>query len=337
MNKITTITAASALALSAGIASAQESTADFYGFVIAGINNGSTTDNDTFDAAGDGNGPGRFGFVGTHELGEGLTGGVQLEYGLSGDKDQGEAPGLRQANVHLSGDFGTVKLGSQGNPMYDWTTGTTDLFLTEVYAQGRASDVVFRQDGAIFYTTPDLSGLQFRVGGNLESGDDSNGNRSSGLDSYTASVKYSFGDLYASASYLTVDGGPNPDATSVGLSASYDYGMGTIAAATTRNEDVNDVSTGDGVNNRVGTFYTDADGNPFEIIGTYNVNDALTLKGSYTDADRQGGDSSSMAVEAAYSFSSNVAAAVGYTSPDDNLDGSDTADNIAAAAVYVAF
>jgi predicted porin len=338
MNKILTITASSALALSAGIASAQESTADFYGFVIAGINNGNTTNDDTFDAAGDGNGPGRFGFIGTHDLGNGLEGGVQLEYGLSGDKDQGEAPGLRQANVHLSGDFGTVKLGSQGNPMYDWTTGVTDLFLTEVYAHGRSTDVVFRQDGAVFYTTPDLAGLQFRVGGNMEQGETTPGNQSSGLDSYTASVKYSFGNFYTSASYLNIDGGDqNPDATSVGLSATYDYGMGTIAAATTRNDDVTAASAGTAVNNRVGVFYTDPDGNPYEVIGTYNVNDALTLKGSYTDADQQGGDSSAVAVEAAYSFSSNVSAAVGYTSPDENLRGNGNADDMAAAAVYVAF
>jgi len=339
MKKVTILTAASALALASGIASAQESTADFYGFVIAGINNGSTTDNDTFDARGDGNGPGRFGFLGTHELADGMTGGVQLEYAVAdGVKDQTDSPGLRQANVYLTGDFGRIELGSQDNPMYEWTTSVTDLFLTEAYAQGRASDVVFRQDGAVFYTTPSFDGLEVRFGGNMQSGDSTNGNRSSGFDSYTVSAKYSFGDIYASASYLNVNGGDtNPDAKSVGVALSYDYGMGTIAAATTRNDNVDGTSAGDGQANQVAAFDTDPDGNPYEITGTYNATDAVTLKASYADADLTGGDSKSVAVEAAYAFSSNVSAAVGYTSPDDNFNGNDNADNIAAAAVYVSF
>lgn len=341
MKKITTLTAASALALASGVATAQESTADFYGFVIAGINDGSTTDADTVGARGDGNGPSRFGFIGTHELADGMAGGVQLEYGVNAPRAQGDAPALRQANVYLTGDFGRVELGNQDNPMYEWTTSVTDLFLTEAYAQGRASDVVFRQDGAFFYTTPSLNGLEVRVGGNMQSGEDADGNRGSGFDSYTVSAKYNFGDIYASASYLNVDGGDtNPDAKSVGLSLSYDYGMGTIAAATTRNDNVDDTSTGssdENQGNQVSAFYTDPDGNPYEITGTYNATDAVTLKASFADADRTGGDSKSVAVEAAYAFSSNVAAAIGYTSPDDNFNGDGDSDNMAAAAVYVSF
>lgn len=59
--------------------------------------------------------PSRFRMTGSEELDVGVTGGVQLEYGV-GD-DGGSNPSVRHANVYLSGDFGKLTLGQQSTAM----------------------------------------------------------------------------------------------------------------------------------------------------------------------------------------------------------------------------
>ncbi|MEX0431369.1 porin [Spiribacter insolitus] len=347
MKKMTILTAAtSALALSAGIASAQEeaesmevgsTTSSFYGFVLAGFSDQDVNQSGSTVGSDGGNGPSRFGFLGETVLADGMTGGVQIEYSVANASaasgGQTSNPGLRQANAYLTGDFGRVEVGSQDNSMYEWTTGTTDLFLTSAFQQARATDVIFRQDGAIFYTTPDFDGLQLRAGGTLQRGDNSSGNESSGFDSYTVSAKYNFEDLYASVSYLSVDQSPD-DATSFGAAVSYDYGAGVIAASMTDNDHMTSFS---GTNVQANNFYTDSDGKPYEIVGTYTGVPNWTFKVAYADADRDGGSSSSVAAEAQYNFASNVAVAVGATNPDKNFGGSNNSEDILATALYVAF
>ncbi len=347
MKKMTILTAAtSALALSAGIASAQDeaesmevgsTTSSFYGFVLAGFSDQDVNQSGSTVGSDGGNGPSRFGFLGETVLADGMTGGVQIEYGVDNSSaasgGQNSGVNLRQANAYLTGDFGRIEVGSQDNSMYEWTTSVTDLFLTSAFAQARASDVIFRQDGAIFYTTPDLNGLQLRAGGTLQRGDSTPGNESSGFDSYTVSAKYNFQDLYASLSYISVDQSPD-DATSFGASVSYDYGAGVIAAAMTDNDHLTDFG---GTNVQVNDWYGSGNGKPYEIVGTYTGVPNWTFKLAYADSDQDGGSSSSVAAEAQYNFASNVAVAVGATNPDKNFGGSNSSEDILATALYVAF
>jgi predicted porin len=332
MKKMTILAAAgSALALSASIASAQESSGEFYGYILASV-----ADNDnSVSANGQGaNGPSRFGFRGTHELGNGLTAGATLEYAVSDDSPttQGDNGGLRLANAHLSGDLGTAKVGTLWNPMYLWTTGTTDLFLSDVYNDAQASDTTFRQDSSVSYTSPEVNGLQFQGNATLEDGSDQPGNSSSGVDSYTVAAKYNFGDLYGSVSYLTVGGGDSEDADALGLAVSYDYGFGTLAASMTDQDDTDGV-TASGHHN---TSLRDG-ASPYSLVGTYEATDAWTLKAAYSNADRDGGDDSAMAVEAQYAFSGQVTTAIGLSNPEDNFDGTGDDDNVISAALFVAF
>ena len=341
MKKIAMLATGSALALAAVTASAEMST-NYYGFILASVN-----DNDgSVNADGQGaNGPSRFGFTSSHELDGGLSAGAQLEYAVStnsGSIGQADGPGLRLANAHLAGDFGSIKVGTQWNPMYLWTTGTTDLFLSDAFTNARASDATFRQDGAVFYTSPDFSGLQFQVGGILEDGSDSAGNRSSGIDSYTVAAKYTMGNLYASASYLTIDGGDQADdADLLGIAVSYDYGFGTIAASMTDQDDTDGVSQqldDDGDPEATGRHNSIIGNNsPYELVATYNATPNWTLKAAYANSDRDGGDDSSIAVEAEYAFSDQVSTAFGVGMPDDNFDGTGSADDTVSAALFVAF
>ena len=57
----------------------------------------------------------RFRFTGSEDLGNGMTAGVQLEYGVNSDATKGNT-NLRHANVHLSGGFGKLTIGHASTP-----------------------------------------------------------------------------------------------------------------------------------------------------------------------------------------------------------------------------
>ncbi|MRH78850.1 porin [Spiribacter sp. C176] len=289
--------ATSALALAATPVMADDhASMSVYGWITAEVQDNGTE----WDATGNGNSPSRFGIRGSREFGA-VTGDAQLEYGVT--KAQGEGPGIRLANAALSGDFGSVRIGSQWNPGYLWTTATTDVFTSGAYTGARSTDFVFRQDGAIFYYAPSLGGLDIAVGGNMLASDDS----SDEFDTMTVSARYSFGDLYVSATYMEADDENSSEATA--FAASYDFGMFTLAGS---------MSDNDGVGS-----YND-NGTPYEVVATVSATEELTLKAAYTDRDLEAGDDSSMAAEAAYAFGSGVTGFAGFSSSDDGInDGED--------------
>ena len=79
-----------------------------------------------------GSSPSRFRFTGTEDMDNGVTAGVNLEYGAGGNA--GDNPGIRHAAVSLGGDFGTLTVGQSapathliGHVGYDntaWLSGT---------------------------------------------------------------------------------------------------------------------------------------------------------------------------------------------------------------------
>ena len=299
-----TAAATSALALAASPVMADDhSSMSVYGWITAEVNE----QNGVWDANGTGNSPSRFGIRGSRDFGA-VTGDAQLEYFVA--KGQGVSPGLRLANAALSGDFGSVRIGSQWNPGYLWTSATTDVMLGGVVAGARSTDFVFRQDGAVFYYAPSLGGLDLAVGGNMLGLDET----SDDLDTTTVSARYSLNDLYVSATYMTVEDDEDTDVTSFG--ASYDLGMVTIAAT------MSDKSGSLGENS------------PFDVAATFSASDEVTLKAAYTDADLDAGDDASMAFEATYAFGDGVTGFAGYATPDDNVAGG---EDILSFGVQVVF
>ena len=79
-----------------------------------------------------GSSPSRFRFSGTSDMDNGVTAGVNLEYGAKGNA--GDNPGIRHAAVSLGGEFGTLTVGQSapathliGHASYDnlaWLSGT---------------------------------------------------------------------------------------------------------------------------------------------------------------------------------------------------------------------
>ena len=106
----------------AGVASAQ-SNVKIYGVVDLGIsndNNGGAAGSVTRMDSGLLNGS-RLGFMGTEDLGGGLSANFQLENGFSADTGtlaQGGRLFGRHAWAGIAGGFGAVKLGRQMTPVY---------------------------------------------------------------------------------------------------------------------------------------------------------------------------------------------------------------------------
>jgi len=95
--------------------------------IFAGGGDGSLHLSDTAES--------RFGFKGSEDLGNGLTAGYRLEFGLGtesfatfagsrptqgGSVFEDTSPTTRLANVSLSGDFGTLKVGTQWGTLYEY-------------------------------------------------------------------------------------------------------------------------------------------------------------------------------------------------------------------------
>ena len=293
--------ATSALAIAATPVMADEHhSMSVYGWVTAEV---SEVDGNWDVNSGNGaNSETRFGIRASRDLGAGLSADANLEYGAV--RGGNGTPGLRHANAALSGDFGTVRVGQQWNPGYLWTTATSDIMLSGAFLGARATDFVFRERGGIFYYTPSLGGLELAFGGNMDGTDDT----SDDFDTMTVSARYSFGDLYLSATYMSKDDDDSSDAMS--FAASYDLGVVTLVGA---------IADLDGV----GAYSTDR-GTPYEVGATFSATDELTLKLAYADLDLDAGSDSSVAVEATYAFGAGVTGFLGYAIPDDNInDGND--------------
>ena len=109
----------------------------------------------------------RLGLRGVEDLGGGLKAGFNLEHGLN-NSDTGAASGgtqfwSRQANVELSGSFGTVRLGSWFPDSY---FSTVDRVSNHNHDTGTSSDALFSDFGFGFrtnkvgYFSPDGGRLQ---------------------------------------------------------------------------------------------------------------------------------------------------------------------------------
>lgn len=109
----------------------------------------------------------RLGFRGTEDLGGGLKAGFNLEHGL--ESDTGAASGgtqfwNRQANVELSGSFGTVRLGTWFPDSY---FSTVDRVSNHNHDTGSSSDALFSsfafgfRSNKVGYFSPNIDGFSF--------------------------------------------------------------------------------------------------------------------------------------------------------------------------------
>jgi predicted porin len=147
----------------------------------------------------------RLGLRGTEDLGGGLKASFNLEHGLN--SDTGAASGgsqfwNRQANVELTGSFGTVRLGSWFPDSY---FSTVDRTSNHNHDTGSSSDALFSsfafgfRTNKVGYFSPTVNGFSFNA--SLHAGEGAAGD----ARAMDLSANYEVGGLHLAAAYSQAD------------------------------------------------------------------------------------------------------------------------------------
>ena len=190
MKRMTTLLAGS-LAGAVGFTSVAFADTTIYGSVRSGIihygshgGTKATWDLGSVDAGDIGDGGGdklwsRIGVRASHDLGNGMTGGLHIEKRLDDFR-------TRHQNVYLSGAFGKVTLGQQGSPYYSAVTWDgVNLF-------GGLADPSSRVPGIKYQTALD-GPLSFQMG--ISDDHTANKGAGDGVDGYELAASYTMGDI----------------------------------------------------------------------------------------------------------------------------------------------
>ncbi|MES2742226.1 MAG: porin [Pseudomonadota bacterium] len=213
------------LASAAATASAQSSVV-IYGVLDGGITSerGGAEGNVTKVSTGVQSGS-RLGFKGTEDLGNGLKAKFQLENGFDLDTGRQRQGGLlfgRQAWLGLSGDFGTVALGRQNNPLFV-ALDSFDAFETGL--SGSTTNLMnpgsVRVNNSVTYSLPSFKGVSGTVMYGLgEVAGDSKAGRTLG-----ASLGYANGPLALTAAYDRQNLAANKLQKLALVAGTYDFGV----------------------------------------------------------------------------------------------------------------
>lgn len=190
--------------------------------------------------------PSYLGIGGTEDLGAGMKAGFALESWLRPGMGKvglfdGDSFFSRQANVYLSGDFGSVKVGKQFTPLsymdvfYDpFLFGPNYNPLLQhtylAYVAGNQNSAAFSMSNAISYGTPDFKGLNATLLYSL-SGQSGVSGTFSGIvnyfhDAFAASIAYEKSTVTGPSNDSFVLGGGYAEGTTqkiLALGASYDF------------------------------------------------------------------------------------------------------------------
>lgn len=172
----------------------------------------------------------RLGASGSAEILDKVKATYNVEFRLFTDDGSfaGNDERARLANVGLEGDFGSILIGKQYSPAWNFTNNAIDIFsdidesagctmestgiichtsrygLFAIDASGTGHYIEYlRPDRAISYTSPDLAGFQFSMMTLLNNGDvkaNAQGSKNESVLGYNFAAKYVFNDLTFSVS-----------------------------------------------------------------------------------------------------------------------------------------
>jgi len=206
-NKIR-ITALAAIALLAGAAQAQSSVT-VYGRMNLTVENQKAGDSAAKTVLQ--NNSSRWGLKGSEDIGGGLKAGFQLESGVTADTGGAAANYWgRQAEVNLSGSFGTLRLGQMTSEAY---YATADYISNHNHDTGTSSDALYayvgRNGNKISYRLPSMAkGMSLEFATSLKEGGANN--------TFDVAWNYAVGGLQLGAGYEK-----NGDATQAAFRAFY--------------------------------------------------------------------------------------------------------------------
>jgi len=277
----------------------------------------------------------RLGFKGTEDLGNGLKAVWTFEFGtltLDGAGAGTNAIGnTRQTFVGLSGNFGTVVAGRLQTPGYNFAakydTMGASIFspvnqLSDNPTVGggiglsiSARDALGRQDNAVAYVSPNLSG--FTIVGAYAAGEQARDNvaGTDPMDVWALSVDYDMGPLSVGFTHHNVNdfgGVSGTDQTENAFGVNYDFGIAKLSAS-------------------YQTSKTDAGGTNVANVKLYNIGARFkagsngTVGVSYarlTDKNMGAGTADGRAaawgVDYQYAFSKRTTGYAGYTRMTNN-------------------
>ncbi|MDP2417746.1 MAG: porin [Hydrogenophaga sp.] len=240
-----------------------------------------------FQAGDAGLAPSRLGFKGTEDLGGGLKAGFQFEQGLTLSDGATDVPTFqRQANLSLSGGFGTIKLGRSTTALDDVYGAANSGFdsalsVSEVWQNGHTG----RANAQLYYATPEFAGFTAAVSTQLK------GNAP--VDQLTTfNVAYANGPIAAAVGYEDDAAGKKGTM----FNGSYDLGMAKLMASY--------YTTKPNVGVRTNSYQLGAD---------VPLSSALTLSVGYANSKVKGGVSDSgFGVAAGYSLSKRTTVYGGF-------------------------
>ena len=173
------------------------------------------------------NGTSRFGFRGTEDLGGGLKANFNMEGGFNPETGAGNLSGgnlfSRAANMSLSGNFGSVRLGRGLTPSFygvaAWElTGTANYSV--VASQFGFAGADSRNSSEFSYTTPNMGGFSGTLGYIAKA---DNG----GKAKTDANLIYATGPIAVGLSYNKIQG----QGKSAALGGKYNFGTFQVAAS----------------------------------------------------------------------------------------------------------
>lgn len=238
----------------------------------------------------------RLGFKGSEDLGGGLTAIFTFEQGL--DLTTGatrfDPPDLatggagvtrtfgRQANVGLTGGFGTIKLGRNWNAMDDvFGLGNSGFDSILSANQSWLNSYNGAADAQLYYATPEFAGFTAAVSTQLK------GNAAGGKLS-AFNVAYAKGPIAVALGYEKDEA--NGDQKGTMLNGSYDLGMAKLLASYYNTKNTNGIAG--------------AKVNSYQLGADIPLGSALTLSVGYANSKPSGGQSDSgYGIAASYSLS----------------------------------
>lgn len=246
----------------------------------------------------------KIGFFGSEDLGGGNAALFRLENGFNADTGAQSTSGVlfnRQSYVGLaSRDYGQVTIGRQYTPYFQYVAalGPTNVLTGATGAHPGdvdALDTTLRMNNAVTYTLPTLGGVQagVQVGMGEQAGSIASGS------SVSAALRYDYQALSWSAGYTHLNNLANGNtagnfgnvgsfANNSPVNAGYASADSTQLLATAARYTWGDLMLGLNYSNvqykpgRLSAFRQTAMFNTVGLIGSYNLNAALTLAAGYS-------------------------------------------------------
>ncbi len=242
----------------------------------------------------------RLGFKGSEDLGGGLKANFQFEEGINlGNGATQDKTFQRQANVGLSGGFGTLKLGRSWTALDDVFGAANSGFDSALSANAVwQNGYTPAADAQVYYSTPSIAGFSATVSTQLK------GNVAAGADKTTAAnAQYANGPVAVALGY---ENAGFQKGTMV--NGSYDLGAAKL----------------------LGSYYTTkADAgtkiNSYQLGADIPLGGALTLSVGYASSKVKGDSESDSAISvvAAYGLSKRTLVYGGYRAEDRKATGTD--------------